>query len=67
MQDIQARRHRRIIGLPLGDRAGAASDGPARLPLDPDQGDVWEWENEGGAQPSDRVAERPTPRLARQG
>jgi hypothetical protein len=67
MQDIRARRRRRIVGLPLGEGARVVSDDPARLPLDPDQGDVWEWENEGGARPSDRVAERPASRLARQG
>jgi hypothetical protein len=68
MRDIQARRHRKIVGPTSGDRARAVGRDPAHVLAEPDQADVDGWENEGGARYSDRdsgaiEAPRPTLRL----
>jgi len=56
MQDIQARRHRRIVGPALGERARAGAHDSARLPLEAEPVNVSGWENEGGARRADRGA-----------
>jgi hypothetical protein len=49
MRNIQARRHRRLVGPISGKPTRAASDQPVLLPLDPEQADIRAWEDEGGA------------------
>jgi hypothetical protein len=67
MRDIQARRRRKIVGPTSVGRDRAVSDDAARSRVDPNQVDVWGWENEGGARRLDPAADCPTSRLPRQG